>query len=157
MATLILSTAGQVLFGPVGGAVGSIAGQYIDQTILFAPKARHGPRLGDLSVQTSSYGSALPKLFGAMRVAGTVIWATDLVDYFFTAYGAYARSVLGVRRERYLMETQDAQALTYGDEVFDRVFSVSVVEHIPGDGDVAAMHEIARVLKPGGVVCLTVP
>ena len=67
--------------GPIGGAIGAVAGQMIDQTILFAPKARHGPRLGDLAVQTSSYGSAIPKMFGTMRVAGTVIWATDLVEH----------------------------------------------------------------------------
>lgn len=98
----------------------------------------------------------LLSLFLAARV-GADVWATDLVDYFFTAYGAYASSVLRRGRERYRMETQDAQALTYSDEAFDRIFSVSVVEHIPGDGDVAAMQEIARVLKPGGLVCLTVP
>jgi hypothetical protein len=91
MATLILSTAGQILFGPVGGAVGSVAGQYIDRTILFAPKKRHGPRLGDLSVQTSSYGSAIPKLFGTMRAAGTVIWATDLAEHRATGGGGKGR------------------------------------------------------------------
>ena len=98
----------------------------------------------------------LLSLFLAARV-GADVWATDLVDYFFTAYGAYASSVLTDGHGRYHMETQDAQALTYDDEAFDRIFSVSVVEHIPGDGDAAAMQEIARVLKPGGLVCLTVP
>jgi SAM-dependent methyltransferase len=98
----------------------------------------------------------LLSLFLAARV-GARVWATDLVDYFFPAYDAYACSVLGQRRERYLMETQDAQGLTYADGAFDRVFSVSVVEHIPGDGDAAAVREIARVLKPGGLACLTVP
>ncbi|HST35843.1 MAG TPA: phage tail protein [Allosphingosinicella sp.] len=91
MATLILSAAGQILFGPVGGAIGSVAGQYIDQTILFAPKARQGPRLGELSVQTSSYGSTIPKLFGTMRVAGTVIWATDLAEHRSTSGGGKGR------------------------------------------------------------------
>ncbi|HZF95764.1 MAG TPA: phage tail protein [Allosphingosinicella sp.] len=79
MATLILTTVGSVFGGPVGAAVGAVIGQAIDRRV-FAPKARHGPRLGDLSVQTSSYGSQIPKLFGTMRVAGTVIWATDLVE-----------------------------------------------------------------------------
>ena len=78
MATLVLSTAGHIIGGPVGGAIGAIIGQQIDQNILFKPKGRRGPRLGDLAVQTSSYGTAIPKLFGTMRVAGTVIWATDL-------------------------------------------------------------------------------
>ncbi len=79
MATLILTAAGNFLGGPIGGAVGAVLGQAIDAE-LFAPKARHGPRLGELAVQTSSYGTAIPKLFGTMRVAGTVIWATDLIE-----------------------------------------------------------------------------
>lgn len=79
MATLILTAVGTAVGGPIGGALGAIIGQHADQAI-FAPKARHGPRLGDLSVQTSSYGTAIPKIFGALRVAGTVIWATDLVE-----------------------------------------------------------------------------
>ena len=77
MATLVLTAAGTAIGGPIGGAIGAILGQQIDGR-LFAPKPRQGPRLGELAVQTSSYGSQIPKLFGTMRVAGTVIWATDL-------------------------------------------------------------------------------
>lgn len=79
MATLVLTTVGTLVGGPIGGAIGAVLGQAADQAIL-APKGRQGPRLGDLSVQTSSYGSVLPKLFGTTRVAGTVIWATDLIE-----------------------------------------------------------------------------
>jgi hypothetical protein len=77
MATLVLTTIGTIVGGPIGGAIGSLLGQQIDQR-LFAPKGRQGPRLNDLSLQTSTYGQAIPKLFGSMRVAGSVIWATDL-------------------------------------------------------------------------------
>ena len=79
MATLILTAVGSAVGGPIGGAIGAIIGQQADAAI-FAPKPRHGPRLGDLSVQTSSYGTQIPKIFGTMRVAGTVIWATDLKE-----------------------------------------------------------------------------
>jgi hypothetical protein len=78
MATLVLTVVGTLVGGPIGGAIGAIAGQAIDQNILFKPKGRQGPRLNDLAVQTSTYGTQVPKLFGTMRVAGTVIWATDL-------------------------------------------------------------------------------
>ena len=77
MATLILSTVGTALGGPVGGALGSLVGQAIDQS-LFGPPARRGPRVGDLRVQTSTFGTPLPRIYGRMRVAGTVVWATDL-------------------------------------------------------------------------------
>jgi hypothetical protein len=79
MATLVLNTVGTILGGPIGGAIGSLVGQSIDQQ-LFGPGPRKGPRLGDLSVQTSSYGSAIPKIFGSMRVAGTIVWSTDLQE-----------------------------------------------------------------------------
>lgn len=76
MATLVLTTVGTMIGGPFGGAIGAILGQQVDQR-LFAPR-RVGPRLGELGVQTSSYGQPIPRLFGCLRVAGTVIWATDL-------------------------------------------------------------------------------
>lgn len=78
MATLVLTTVGTALGGPIGGALGSLIGQSIDQGLFGS--ARKGPRLGDLSVQTSSYGSPIPRIYGAMRVAGTVVWASDLIE-----------------------------------------------------------------------------
>lgn len=79
MATLVLSTVGRIFGGPIGAAAGALFGGFIDQK-LFAPKGRQGPRLTELAVQTSSYGSAIPRLYGAMRVAGTVVWSTDLKE-----------------------------------------------------------------------------
>jgi hypothetical protein len=80
MATLILGAVGTALGGPIGGAIGALAGRAFDSAVLLKPKGRRGPRLQDLQLQTSSYGSQIPKLFGTMRVAGTVIWATDLQE-----------------------------------------------------------------------------
>lgn len=97
----------------------------------------------------------LLSLFLADRV-GARVYATDILDNFFDAYGCYA-AALGVDPENYVMETQDARTLSYASDTFDRVFSVSAIEHIPDDGDSAAMREIFRVLKPGGICCLTVP
>jgi SAM-dependent methyltransferase len=34
---------------------------------------------------------------------------------------------------------------------------VSVIEHVPGDGDSAMVREIARILRPGGIAALTFP
>jgi Putative phage tail protein len=79
MATLVLTAIGSAIGGPIGGAIGAALGQRVDAAI-FAPKAREGARLKELQVQTSSYGSQIPAIFGMMRVAGTVIWATDLVE-----------------------------------------------------------------------------
>lgn len=80
MATVVLTAVGSVLGGPIGAAIGAVIGNVIDHEVLFKPKGREGPRLSDLQVQTSTYGAQVPKLFGTMRVAGTVIWASDLKE-----------------------------------------------------------------------------
>ncbi|HEX4695727.1 phage tail protein [Sphingomonas sp.] len=79
MATLVLTAAGAAIGGPTGAAIGAFIGQRIDAE-LFKGKGREGPRLSDLRVQTSSYDSAIPLVFGTMRVAGCVIWSTDLIE-----------------------------------------------------------------------------
>ena len=49
-----------------------------------------------------------------------------------------------------------AQASKYFEpEIFDRIFSFSVIEHIPNDGDIKAITELAKLLKPGGIIGLT--
>ncbi|MES2755432.1 MAG: phage tail protein [Pseudomonadota bacterium] len=80
MATLILTTVGGAIGGPIGAALGGLLGSAFDNRVLFKPKGRQGPRLTELPVQTSSYGCPIPRLFGTMRVAGSVIWAIDLQE-----------------------------------------------------------------------------
>lgn len=91
MATIVLTVAGSLIGGPVGGAIGGLLGGVIDREVLFKPKGREGPRLSELRVQTSSYGTQIPKIFGTMRVAGSVIWATDLVEHRSTQGGGKGR------------------------------------------------------------------
>jgi SAM-dependent methyltransferase len=49
----------------------------------------------------------------------------------------------------------DATCLPFGSGSFHRVIASEVMEHIPDDAAAAA--ELARVLKPGGVLAVTVP
>jgi SAM-dependent methyltransferase len=49
----------------------------------------------------------------------------------------------------------DALALPFADGAFDRVVAAEVLEHIPPDA--AAVAELARVLRPGGTMAVTVP
>jgi SAM-dependent methyltransferase len=49
----------------------------------------------------------------------------------------------------------DALRLPFPDGSFDRVIASEVMEHISDDG--AAARELARVLRPGGTIAVTVP
>ena len=82
-----MSTVGQALGGLVGGIagfflggpmgalrgaqIGIMAGGYLDP-----PKGPQiqGPRLDDLSVQTSTYGAFIPRGYGTFPVTGNVFW-----------------------------------------------------------------------------------
>jgi hypothetical protein len=126
VATLVLSTVGTVLGGPVGGAIGALIGQAIDQAIF----GRRGPRVGDLGVQTSSYGTHVPRVYGTMRIAGSVIWATDLVQSAATSGAkgqpdttySYAVSFAVALASRPLMSVKriwaDGKLIRDEDEVF---------------------------------------
>jgi SAM-dependent methyltransferase len=49
----------------------------------------------------------------------------------------------------------DALNLPFADNTFDRIITSEVMEHIRDDA--AAMAEVTRILKPGGIVAVTVP
>ncbi|HET7358457.1 MAG TPA: methyltransferase domain-containing protein [Nocardioidaceae bacterium] len=76
--------------------------------------------------------SAVSDMFAAMRTAGEV------------PAGAEADVKQG-----------DALQLPFADGEFDRIVAAEVLEHIPDDR--RAIAELARVLRPGGTVAVTVP
>jgi hypothetical protein len=86
MATLALSLAGQVVGGAVGGpigatigrALGALAGSAVDAA-LFGEKAPAAAR-PDIRLQGSAEGGAIPRLYGWSRLAGNIIWATELEE-----------------------------------------------------------------------------
>ena len=61
----------------LGASVGMTIGGIIDpppQSVI----QQEGPRLGDLSVQSSEFGSPIYRLFGTYKMSGNVIWSMDL-------------------------------------------------------------------------------
>lgn len=79
-----MSTLGQALGGLVGGAIGffvggptgALYGAQIGMTAggLLDPQKIKGPRLEDLSFQSSTYGAFVPRLYGTIAVSGNVFW-----------------------------------------------------------------------------------
>lgn len=81
MSNLVIPAAaalvGYTFFGPTGGSIGWALGSSLsaqDTTI-------EQPKVGDLRVQTSQYGIAIPYVIGTQRVAGNVIWAAEKTEY----------------------------------------------------------------------------
>ena len=99
-----------------------------------------------------------PKLLALYlaKVVGAEVDATDIDDYFVERLRRVAE-VEGIPPERLHLGVEDGRRLSYPDESFDKVYSLSVLEHIPDDGDSTCITEIARVLVPGGECYVTVP
>jgi len=118
---------------------------------LIADAARFGP--GDRVLDIGS-----PKLLALYlaKVVGAEVHATDIDDYFVERLQTVAQ-VEGVPSEHLHIGVEDGRQLSFPDDHFDKVYSLSVVEHIPADGDTECIKEIARVLVPGGECYLTVP
>ena len=81
MGSLVLGTVGAVIgasFGApqVGYALGSAIGG-----ALFPEAVKDGPRITDLKVQNSQFGSPIPIVYGSYRLAGQLIWAAKLVEH----------------------------------------------------------------------------
>jgi len=78
MASLILSGIGGAFFGPLGRAAGALAGSFLDNAAASAltPARIEPSRLAQPRVQTSTEGAGIPLVYGRMRVAGQVIWAS---------------------------------------------------------------------------------
>ncbi len=87
MASIILKTAGAAvgnfLLPGIGGAIfgglGASLGGLIDSRLGLGTTVT-GPRLENLSVQDSRYGAGIPIVYGNVRVAGNVIWSSDLLE-----------------------------------------------------------------------------
>jgi hypothetical protein len=89
MADIVLPVVGGavgfVLGGPSGAILGAnlggmAAGAFFPKNHRVKLPTQEGPRLADLRAQTSTYGNVVPRVFGTMRIAGNVIWSTDIKE-----------------------------------------------------------------------------
>ena len=103
--------------------------------------ARAGERVLDL---------ASPKLLAvALARAGLEVVS---VDQFAAEIETWRRLAPDVR-----FEVADGRTLSFADASFDHAYTASVLEHIPGAGAAEALRELARIVRPGGRVAVTLP
>lgn len=81
---------------------------------------------------------------------------TNVIDNELSPFKEICRA-LDIQNLSYFKE--DVRNLTFDTNTFDQVISISVIEHIypASGGDILALNEISRVLKPDGKLHLTVP
>jgi SAM-dependent methyltransferase len=83
---------------------------------------------------------------------------TDISELNVDEYRLMWRGLEPKARGKARFSIQDARSLPFEDGKFDIVYSMSVIEHIEGAaGDTQAVGEFIRVLRPGGLLILSVP
>ena len=155
MATIVLSAAGAALGGAFGGtalglsaavigrAVGATLGNALDQRLLGAGGAAvETGRIERFRLNGASEGSAIPLIFGRMRVGGQVIWASRFEERSQTTGGGGK----GVRPSQpkvtsYSYSVSLAIALCEGE--------IARVGRIWADGAEIAPDEITMRVYPG--------
>jgi SAM-dependent methyltransferase len=109
-----------------------------------------GERVLDMGCGGGRHAFALYK--AGARVVALDRDAAELGDVagMFAALAPEVPSAAGASAVR-----GDAYRLPFADASFDKIIAAEVLEHLPEDG--RAMAELARVLKPGGLIAVTVP
>lgn len=118
--------------------------------------AKHGAlclKPGSMYLDIGSGSSPVPTLLHQFCRAKT--YATELDPRYLERQKSYMKT-LGLRHD-FIVQREDATALSFADRSLDFVSAISTIEHIPGDGDSRSMAEFARVLRPGGRLVVTVP
>jgi len=101
---------------------------------------RRGGRVVAFDLDAKELGG-VRAMFGAMAAAGEVAQGQAVAG---PAATPAADAVSG-----------DATSMPFCDNAFDRVIAAEVFEHVLDDQ--RAMHELSRVLRPGGLAAITVP
>lgn len=72
---IVGGVAGFFIGGPAGAAVGFGIGAGLGGMLTpIDMPGQQGPRLSDLKVQTSTYGAAIPRVYGTVGITGNVFW-----------------------------------------------------------------------------------
>jgi SAM-dependent methyltransferase len=112
----------------------------------------------DHKVKILDVGS--PKMFG-LYLAFTIpaeVTLTDISELNVDEYRSMWRTMESEAKGEALFSLQDGRSLEFEEGKFDLVYAMSVIEHVEGEeGDSAAMRELIRVLRPGGLLIVSVP
>ncbi len=69
----------------------------------------------------------------------------------------FQKKVASSLKKPFTVYLQDVRQTNFSNNTFDQILAISVIEHIPDEGDMIAMQELHRIVKVGGIVVVTVP
>ncbi|MDE2182895.1 MAG: glycoside hydrolase/phage tail family protein [Alphaproteobacteria bacterium] len=157
MASLVLGVAGTALgsslFGgglsflgvtltgaQIGGAIGAAIGTQIDAALMPAVK-RSGPRLGDITLQSSTEGAPVARVYGRMRLAGQLLWATRFKETTTTTTVGGKGAAPAVKQTDYAYSISFAVGLCAGP--------VARIARVWADGHPLDLSAVTMRLLPG--------
>lgn len=154
MATILLSAAGAAVGGSIGGtfaglstavigrAVGATLGRVIDQRLLGqgSDAVEHG-RVDRFRLANAGEGAAIGQVYGRMRVAGQVIWASDFKERVSVSGGGGKGAPPRPKTREYSYSVSLAVALCEGE--------IAGVGRIWADGQEIAANDIAMRVYRG--------
>lgn len=155
MATILLSAAGAAIGGSVGGSVlglsmaavgrfaGGVIGRSIDQRLLGqGSDVVETGRASRLRLTGSGEGDAIAQIYGRMRVAGQIIWATEFrEDVTVTGGGGGKGAPTGPKVREFSYSVSIALALCEGE--------ISHVGRVWADGSEVARAGLNMRVYPG--------
>jgi SAM-dependent methyltransferase len=99
-----------------------------------------------------------PRLFPILLLRARRDLASDLINPH-RADLAITRALVDAcgLRARCTLHAIGLEQLSFPEETFDLITSLSVIEHIPAPGDAQAVRTLWRLLRPGGRLVVTVP
>lgn len=86
MSTINLSKIGSYIGGSVGGPIGAMLGKEIGSSLEKARSKKDSyprieARLAEITTQTAIYGRAIPLIYGTVKLAGNIIWASKIKEH----------------------------------------------------------------------------
>ena len=154
MATILLSAAGAAIGGSVGGTVlglsmaavgrfsGGVIGRSIDQRLMGqGSDVVETGRASRLRLTGSGEGDAIAQIYGRMRVAGQIIWATEFREEVNVTGGGGKGAPSSPKVKQFSYSVSIALALCDGE--------ISHVGRIWADGSEIARDSVVMRVYPG--------
>ena len=101
-------------------------------------------------------------LYITEQASPTYVWLQNNVDHVSGSEYANDAATLRALQDYFRnlggngsIRFEDITSLSFGDASLDAIASFDVLEHVPDYGK--ALHEFARVLRPGGMLVITAP